>query len=819
MKRVDEMVLEKKKKAIEAKAKQINRFKMRQISAAVKRSNRIKSLLEIWKQGGLNNATILEKMGEDFGLTQITDEQNEYIDQLLDEIDNAPQGFEQERLEEKLQAYLEWHGHPNFLGRAFLERMKARMLSGPITALKNALGSVEAVMMVGFKLAINKGDKQMRKVVWQAHTKAFASMADILLRGGVDTGLAQSERTGTKEGSPRVRYMENPRADFREKNNLWQKFVKGVNKLDRIPQRLLSAVDAFNHIMLQETEAYNIIKDDIKKRHPYMSDKDAAKMAYEVTYAVPIAEARAQAMAEYTERGITPSNSRFNRRVHEIIQQARSEEVEKKSLYFANRYTYKAADIGVASGAGQLVALVRDVPNKAIGRLRKDVSTPAAERALDFAEFTSNLIFDQLIPFIKTVGNILEKGMELNPMYGGVKAAAYTGVAGFNKANKSGSSYDFERAAEYYWRAAAGLAFVALMYAMIDDDDEDGEKAIYGEGPKDWREQSNRARQRPVNTVKIKGHAIPMDLFGPFAVTLRIEGAKQDALRYKDGGRSIVSNLINDLYFEKTARLIKDFQRDGQIVKSIKRELAESTTRAVVPLTGFSRQTMQMLKPQAQKPATMPELLMKYSGLVAGWNLNKPAVDYRGRAYDMGGVYTSSADGFVKMFKKMENIDKVDEFVFKYAPAMTQKSQADDEIVVWENGDFRPFTDEEFYEYKKAASEKFDKLLKPYAETGESIKLNKKQKSITDNQLEDGIKLAMKEYAAQGKEATKDEIEERAKEIVLETKLFNKIKDGITERKKLASDAALEEFYIKHGLRVPIDIEGSIDAYNAEQSK
>jgi hypothetical protein len=77
----------------------------------------------------------------------------------------------------------------------------------------------------------------------------------------------------------------------------------------------------------------------------------------------------------------------------------------------------------------------------------------------------------------------------------------------------------------------------------------------------------------------------------------------------------------------------------------------------------------------------------------------------------------------------------------------------------------------------------------------------------------------MKEYAAQGKEASQDELEERAKEIVLETKLFNKIKDGITERKKLASDAALEEFYIKHGLRVPIDIEDSIDAYNAEKPK
>jgi hypothetical protein len=53
--------------------------------------------------------------------------------------------------------------------------------------------------------------KKYLKIIRDSHSKALATYLDVLVNGGVDMGVALSEVTNTKEGSPRVRYMENER--------------------------------------------------------------------------------------------------------------------------------------------------------------------------------------------------------------------------------------------------------------------------------------------------------------------------------------------------------------------------------------------------------------------------------------------------------------------------------------------------------------------------------------------------------------------------------------------------------------------------------
>jgi hypothetical protein len=90
-------------------------------------------------------------------------------------------------------------------------------LSGFITSLQNLTGTGDAMAMVTYKAIINQintkgfGDKEVLKIIKDSHSKALATYLDVLVNGGVDMGVALSEVTNTKEGSPRVRYMENER--------------------------------------------------------------------------------------------------------------------------------------------------------------------------------------------------------------------------------------------------------------------------------------------------------------------------------------------------------------------------------------------------------------------------------------------------------------------------------------------------------------------------------------------------------------------------------------------------------------------------------
>jgi hypothetical protein len=166
-KRAEQLLSEKKAAAVKTKINQINRYKARRITNIFRRNTRIENLVEIWKQGGLSEKAILEKLGEDFGFTQFTDANEKWIEDKIKEIDAAPEGAEKELLEEQLHAYLEDLGAPMIAMTRILEKNKARLLSGFITSLQNLTGTGDAMAMVTYKAIINQintkgfGDKEV----------------------------------------------------------------------------------------------------------------------------------------------------------------------------------------------------------------------------------------------------------------------------------------------------------------------------------------------------------------------------------------------------------------------------------------------------------------------------------------------------------------------------------------------------------------------------------------------------------------------------------------------------------------------------------
>jgi hypothetical protein len=780
----------------------------------------------------------LEKLADDFGIIAFTKENEADIEKLVEDVDKAKTGAERERAEERLQAYLEWHGHPNFLPRAFHEKMKSALLTGFVTQLKNATGALDAMIKVSFEAAaaqfargMNKKptpDSKIFSVIWKSHRKAFATAFDVFWRGGVDMGAAMSEITGNKEGSPSVRFMENQRSDFKEDLTKLDKVGRASNAVVRQFIRAMSAMDTFQQIMAQETRSYTYIKEKLLKDNPEMSSAEAARRAYEIAYSVEIADAQKQAMEEFNDRGITISGvegwTRFNRRVFEIVEQARGKETMREAQLHGNLITYKATDPGLYSGAAVLLnELLKMLKNPTVIAKMKKSDNPYEVRLADAYGLIMTQAIDYAIPFVKTVGNIVEKGMELYPPYGYKKAIAATGLAMVAPGLKG---ITMRRAAEYYVRATMGLAILAILNYLADDDEEEGLKKMYGEGSDNIQEKMNVQKARPQNTIVIGGKAVAMEWFGPIQFGLRKEANKLDDYRYDreaPGAIAAFLNTVDGLYFEQTKRVIDIFKKgdEDKIAAKAKRDGAEYLTRAIIPAVQSVRQFSQIISPEVQKAITFPEQLLKFSGMQG--LIGRPAYDYRGKAYDMGEVFSSSADGFKRLFTDKIKVDYVDSFVFKYHPGVMTLRKSDKRILGYDDtdGQLVALSDEQFYKVGLDAATRFDMLLTPWVYEF-SDKMIKGDKDGMDEMLSSKPKITdalvdkkrVEAFNEMGSGYSEKQYLEAAYKKAVEELMPSGIKESISEIARLANSAAIEQYYIDNNLWVPFSLRGSVKKYD-----
>lgn len=843
--RANDIIKQKKVQAIESKVKQINRYRAKKVLSALRRRTKIENLVDVWKQGGLSNDVILDKLGDDFGFISFTNENRDWVEAKLDEIDKAQAGAEKELLEEELQAYLEDLNAPLISVKRTLETNKSRLLNGYVTFFKNLLGGADAQLASIHKalyqnvvnLKEGSTDKEILKVITQSHKKAYWTMMDILVNGAVDTGIALSETTHTKQGFPSVRYYEHQRRAWLKpvyKNILGKTYNVNPLNWEKYPSRAMAAADAFSQIMLQEVGSYSFIKNDLMKKNPNMSAKEASQKAYQIAFSVDIADAMRQAAEEFKKRGIpltenvegVEGQSRFNRRVHEIIEQKRERNAIEAGQLFGKRYTYKAADIGLFSAVGLPVAYMKNWGNTAAARLykiAKETKSPTVYRAAQLTELFWGVLSDQVMPFVKSLANIAEKGFEYTT-YGYYKAGAYGAIALYNKLlNKNTLNVDFERATEYSFRATIGTLLAYGILALADRDEED-KPEIYGEGSGDWRKDANLAQKNPKNTVRIQGHNIPLELFGPLTIKMRMEATEADAIRYNAQAQSAImfaSSLMDDQYFEKTGRLLKAAKNavtkddDESLSKLLKSESAEFITRTFLPFTSAARQAEQLRDSKQKQPISFAELLAKNSGVYFGWLNDRKAFDYRGREIDMGNVYTAGAAGMKKVFEKNNpNVDAVDEFVFKYSPSLMQIDQKDDDLVLPDaNGNYAPLGTLEFTKVKAEAAKKFDKIITAFYEIPE------KYKSTGVAAVDPFAKYYEKAYREMEKSmpnATPEEVAAKTTEMLSKERAEDKISRQIGELNNLAQGAAIEEYLISTSNRVPNHLKGKSQEYKMQ---
>jgi len=366
--------------------------------------------------------------------------------------------------------------------------------------------------------------------------------------------------------------------------------------------------------------------------------------------------------------------------------------------------------------------------------------------------------------------------------------------------------------------------FAMALMSMLDTDDEDEElKAIYGAGSKDFRENKMREKQRPKNTMRIGEKNIPMDVFGPLSLRLRFEANKMDRERYNGNAASESSlefwiNVTNDLYLEKISQAVgaaRTYFRndDSRRLESFwQKEGAELLSRTILPFTAASRQAEQLRDPSRKATPEFMDQLYKQSGIYLGWKNDKFAVDYRGRKVDVGSAFTSSADGFRKMISDAPKLDKADNLVLKYSPRMTQLSSTDEDLMI-ANRDYiyEPMGKVDYSAFMENVGKKLDVALTAWAATDPET-LPRDITPMTLGQREEYYRQAQEELKTTDEAA----INKRVLEINLMEKREAKIKDELSEIKKLSEDAAIEEYYLSRGLRVPYDILGAKVRYDSK---
>lgn len=822
---------EKKKKAVENYVNRNVRKRAGKIADAIKRTKtQTDKLVELWKQGGLDNKQVMEILSKELGIITITPEIERVIESKLNDIDKAPLGSEKELLEEDLQAYIESLGLDN-VALAWFDRLRLRLF-GPATLIVNLSGATTSAHAAYNTFVRNQlpiilgkgGDKYIGKIASIAAQKSIGTMGDILMNGGVDLGSAFSETTGTKEGTPRVRYAE---YTYRRKWFNKPLMIKGNNAnlysamydREKYIGRFMSASDAFSQIVLQEIAAYDEMKHTLRKLNPTMSNKEAAEKAFEMMYAVSIEDANKQAAKEFKERGIEfdfskkQDRARFKRRVFEIVQQARSAEIQKASILFANRYTFKAQDYGVstvfvamAKAAKTAMYSMANMIEAASRKANKEegVESKLAHKTANAIRNATELAFVKYAPFINGVANIMEKGFELSP-YGVLKGGVQAGVLGITG---EGKEYTYRRAFDTAMRGVNGTILLMIIAGMLADRDKDGNPALYGGGPEDPAMKAVATKANQVNTIRIFGHSIPLSYLGVIGVPLKIMGDYYDNKRYHEevpnsvwdymayvGGVAV--NSANDLYVENLKSAIN--QAKGQDPSKFwSATIAELTTRTTIPFMATLRQGEVVAFPQATVPIGLAENFAKYSGIIAGWSVDRPNFDYRGHTYQTGEKYTGSPAGVWQWFKKTYPKDEVDEFMMNYHPSMVYQRQGDYQVSLDAlSAASAPISDEQFYDLKFDTAKNFGSLIEAYV---------KKHPEKVDYELENVSKETSLKAA---KDMAKNMLQQEGVEVDLNNKQYveeltkrteqyltaknkgEKIKRDISELYRIAEQAAM----------------------------
>lgn len=703
--------------------------------------------------GGVIGANIQSTIGNLIGTSSLTPAQSARITQLSQAYFNARPGFERRQALERMTNYINFisKGKAWYAIASINQHYVNGLISGLLTSFKNFTVAGDLIGSILTDYVRNGFDNNVIKLAAQSLKEGGAIFSTVFTEGysGRTLSALDIEMQGKEKVNPRL-------AEFAydlntgTKGEIVSNLLRNIWDAAKYTSRLNEGVDSVFGSVSANVAKYNIMKDIYKKQG--MSSSQAGQAAYQALYVTPqiLQDAMNEARAEYVKIGETPSESRVKRRSYEIIDKERIDQVDRDGTEMkkmaeeaANQLTYKSP--GLKGITHSLAAVVNGV-NSYIDK-KANEKWGGNKKTNKLAVFTaelSKLIVNNIAPFANVGANVTETSLDWLPIYGTAKYGI--GKFKLSRLIKNDPTGDNTVRLKVALRTVAAkqavsitLAGVVAVAFLMGDDDDDEElmkqfDIVKGTGGKYVRKN--------VIPSKEKGRSlgdIPLDFMASMQTALLLLADYKDAIKEnpdtdeKGAGERVYEHMvaIKDAYFTavlsqsvmrgiaEVADAVSNFESTSA-GKYFYKKSAELAINSGVPAIGMAKQVGDITSPVKKESIEYFDYLKNAGGGYSTWAVDRPKFDWRGRQYATGDLYASNLRSIVGL-EPILKADSIDQWALdKGIKTTTPKTEYDVAELetdrakftfITESGKPRELDEFETYDFRKLASDIFDKKL------------------------------------------------------------------------------------------------------------
>jgi hypothetical protein len=714
-----------------------NRGKLPKAFSGLSRNARKIAKLE--SAGILSDDRIKEVLQETLGIRSLTDGDVRYIRDLVNRIKTESKiMFYKEKLEEELQYFIKKKTDSTIWG--FLNDQTAVGQFGSATNFVQNLSNVfEQIPVIVRTIAALKSPKLAMQILAEAYKESMQISKTIFVTGDVGRGVAFTDILGTREGQPRVRYLEY----FKPTGIYGQMFGKKINLLpttttkniSKYVLRLFEAVDVYTSAVVAQMSTAIYLKKRLMAQG--MTEAQATRKIRAMYLENNFAQDMRDSEKELKKQGLKqPTQAQIKRGAYELAERRRNEEDENK---FAVRLGETLGQILTGKKTQTGLMNLPYIAADAVMRKFKGIKTEGAKEEVGSTSWRTikaggGYLIDRVaFPFFKAISNFTELAIEWTP-YGIAKGAFYS-ASGIARA-KYFKTTPYEIAENQHYAVNVTVKSImgtVIYYAITNmlfgggDDEEDKMKInapSYGLDPYQ-KERVEDLVQAP-KTLGVKDKTpIPLDMFGTLgggmymyeAANQAIQKAIDDAYS-RIGGKDNIKKMneeqkqefenmkmemVSKYLFTAMSGVTFDL-RDSYFRRLTKPDMSiigKPLGSLVVPLNAVQKEIGMYINPLTRESKGMANFVNNFS-IMKAFDTSKPALDWRGREYKQYEVYPNNVIGLFNMMKENKYTDELDIAFADMGMSLKNNSQYTIDIErnkVTING--LPLTDRQFEMYDR----------------------------------------------------------------------------------------------------------------------
>jgi len=694
--------------------------------------------------GAFDNNDFTDMLSDKFGVGEISPEQAAKLKELADKIQKAPEGSLKRDATEDLLAYrAKIRG--NDLGETVQAVYYANILSGYKTQEKNLVSTFF---------------QSMGELVSQMATdpKAIPYLVAGYVKGVTKRGFIEALNTLTTGRSPiHIKKIETPNA--LERKNFkgggynpanWFKYVL----------RTMIAFDVISFQGLKEARAYQLARQEASKMGFNTWSNKGWDKVNEILYHTKERWREAELQAE--EEGLSKVAKR--RRIYELMEESRPQEIKEQSYGFAAKGTFNHETEGTLGAlTNALSGMLNAVNIKGVQPLR------------------------YVIPFTRIITNVVNNTLDYTPI-GLVRAAR--GVRGFKTFEKSQltksafKELTTEERKTLIAKAAIGITLTAALQALHIA----GVIVITGGGPDD-EDKKRQLRESGWQPYSVKvGDKWYSYQYTPLVFMLGYLGNMNDADKYLDdnedtfgkrvqlatsriGGQVVYMTWINSASTFMGALAEPDPEQQS---KKLQYSLA-GMARGFVPFSGFINQSSEAV----QKIYNMPQKQVNnaWQGLIQNVPIARNSLNDKINA--LGEPIVRDIDVFIST----ETNDPVWKFLLDKGGWVATVNRGTLIKVDKATGEEVPYTDDEYYEFSKLRGQKIKTDLEVLIRDGYYFIRNGVSTFVPSSDFKPNeLNLALTELKKRATSYAKYKlfgVSENSEDLDDENKYLQKDRDGI----------------------------------------